>query len=139
MPAHPPHRPNTLSRWAQSGTTWLVLYVLAMTAVVLALFGFRHWALRTYDTPAAQVQWNTWRRDVARGQDQNSAPVRRRVPKSELPPALLLMRDHFVACLSISLLLSSALFLTFMVAIRGTLARGPTENRASAKGGGRLP
>ena len=48
--------------------------------------------------------------------------VQRRAPKSAEPPALVLMRDHFAACLAIAVLLSSVLFGTFMVLVRGALS-----------------
>ena len=51
-----------------------------------------------------------------------SGPVKRRVPKSAEPPALKLMRDHFGVCLGLSLVLSSVLFGTFMIFVRGAIA-----------------
>ena len=49
-------------------------------------------------------------------------PVKRRVPKSAEPPALVLMRDYFAVCLAIAVVLSSVLFGTFMVLVRGAMS-----------------
>lgn len=99
---------------------WFVLYLLSMAVVVVAGSQFRRWALSVYSTGAAQEQWDEWRDDVQTAQQQPQS-VARRVPRSDAPPALVLMRDHYTACLTISLVLSSALFATFMLMIRGSL------------------
>ena len=51
------------------------------------------------------------------------------------PPPLVLMRDHFAACLCISLLLSSCLFGTLMLAVRGAVRpmRLPEEEDADGE------
>jgi hypothetical protein len=92
--------------------------------VLGGLFYGRAKALATYGTQAAQADWNEWRDDV-RKDAKTPAPVERRVPKSAEPPALVLMRDYFVVCLVGAVLLTSVLFATFMVLIRGALAPSP--------------
>ena len=96
---------------------WLVAYIIVLSLVTAGLFYGRHQAFQTYGSAGAHSAWTTWREDVAAAQAEG--PVRRRIPKSTEPPALVLMRDHFASCLTISLLLTSILFGTFMIFIRG--------------------
>jgi hypothetical protein len=109
-----------------------VLYVLVLITVSITAFQFRRWALAAYGTEAARQQWEVWRSDVQTAQGR-PAPVQRRVPRSAEPPALVLMRDHFGSCLVIALTLTSALFGTAMVLVRGSLnaPRAPVDNHSS--------
>jgi hypothetical protein len=100
---------------------WLLAYLTVMVLVTAGLVYGRRQALATYGTEQAQTEWNAWRTDA-----QGAGPVKRREPKSLQPPALVLMRDHFAACLALALLLSTVLFGTFMFLIRGTLESNPT-------------
>jgi len=50
--------------------------------------------------------------------------VKRRAPKSAQPPALVLMRDYFAVCLGGALVLSTVLFATFMMLVRGAFGSG---------------
>ncbi|HEX5102891.1 MAG TPA: hypothetical protein VFV87_03720 [Pirellulaceae bacterium] len=104
---------------------WLVAYVALVAAVAGLMFRARGSMLAIYGTDAAQAEWDAWRED-AREMASGSGPVKRREPKSAEPPALVLMRDYFAACLGLAVLLSSVLFGTFMVFLRGALRqRGP--------------
>lgn len=71
----------------------------------------------TYGTSQASADWQAWK--SAAEELAEEGPVTRRPPKATEPPALMLMRDHFPACLGISLLLSSCLYAWFMVSVRG--------------------
>ena len=103
---------------------WAVLYLIAMLAVVGGLLVARGRAMQTFGTAEARAQWERWREDVRQLPPQTT-PTQRRVPRSTEPPALVLMRDHFTACLSIAVILSTALFVTTMVVVRGALAPSP--------------
>lgn len=106
---------------------WLAAYIGLISLVVAgALYG-RRAALAVYGTSAAQTEWDAWRED-ARQMAEASGPVKRRVPKSAEPPALVLMRDHFVICLAGAIVLSTVLFGTFMVLVRGALAQAARKN-----------
>jgi len=102
---------------------WLLAYVAAIGLVLGGLFYGRSQALATYSGAAAQTDWDQWRADATQ-MAQGAGPVKRRAPQSAEPPALVLMRDHFAACLGLAVLLSSVLFGTFMFFIRGALASG---------------
>jgi hypothetical protein len=100
---------------------WLAAYLAVLAAVVGGLFYGRQQALAVYGSNQAQTNWDAWRGDATK-MAQQPGPVKRRAPKSAEPPALVLMRDHFVACAALSLVLSSVLFVTFMFFIRGALS-----------------
>jgi hypothetical protein len=100
--------------------------------VIGGLFYARQQA-EQFNSPQARAQWNEFR-------DEMKKIEGRRVSKREEPPQLQLLRDHFVACLSMALLLSSALFATLMFMIRGALASPgvlprPDEKRPDEKTG----
>jgi hypothetical protein len=99
---------------------WLAAYALLVAAVVGGVFYGRQQAIATYGTAEAQTEWDTWRADATK-HAEDSGPVRRRAPKSVQPPALVLMRDHFAVCLGLALVLSTILFGTLMLFIRGSL------------------
>lgn len=96
---------------------WLVAYVVMLGAIYFGMSTYRASAMASYGTSEANEDWQEWRSAAEELADEG--PVSRRPPKAEEPPALLLMRDHFPACLGISLLLSSCLFAWFMVCARG--------------------
>lgn len=100
---------------------WLVAYAVLLAAVVGAMVRVRSDVAKVFGTQAAQAEWNTWRADAKQLSD-GAGPVKRRVPKSVEPPALVLMRDHFAVCLGLALLLSTVLFGTFMFFARGALS-----------------
>ena len=109
---------------------WLVAYAAVIAIVVGGMNYMRSVALAVYGTPQAQTEWDTWRKDVKELEKQ-PYPVKRRMPKSAEPPALVLMRDYFGVCLTIAIVLSSVLFGTFMVLVRGAM-RGelkPTKSK----------
>jgi hypothetical protein len=99
---------------------WLLAYLLLMALVIGSVYYARRQALAIYGTGQAQAEWDAWRDEARKMADQPS-PVKRRVPQSPEPPALVLMRDHFAACLALALVLSTVLFATFMFFLRGAL------------------
>ena len=99
---------------------WWTMYAAVMAAVAGAMFQARRNVVAVYGTTQAQAEWDDWR-DDAKKMSSSAGPVKRREPKSPQPPALVLMRDHFAACLGLSLVLTSVLFGTLMILIRGAL------------------
>jgi hypothetical protein len=106
---------------------WLLAYLTVMAAVSAGLAYGRHEAFRIYGSKEGKSNWIVWRFDVAVQEGFEQGPVRRRIPKSTEPPALVLMRDHFLVCLVGSLVLTTVLFGTFMVFVRGALASRNVE------------
>ena len=112
---------------------WLLLYVICMSLVAIGMANARAWSIATFDTPEAQSDWDQWRnraRDESGQAGPVLGPVIRREPQSEMPPALMLMQDHFAACLIFSLILSSALFFTMMIAVRGAFGGASSSAQA---------
>ena len=107
-------------KWSLESLGWLAAYVAVIALVVGGVSYMRIVAMAVYGTPQAQSEWDTWREDV-KGLEQQPYPVKRRVPKSAEPPALVLMRDYFGVCLTIAIVLSTVLFGTFMVLVRGAM------------------
>jgi hypothetical protein len=105
----------------QISLRWLLAYVTAMALVAGGLAYGRTQLLATYGTAEAKTEWEAWRAE-AQKMAQGAGPVKRRVPGSLEPPALVLMRDHFAVCLGFALLLSTVLFGTFMYFVRGAMA-----------------
>jgi hypothetical protein len=111
---------------------WLLAYFAVMGLVVGGLVYGRGQALATYGDSQAQNDWDAWRAD-AKEMALGAGPVKRREPKSPQPPALVLMRDHFAACVALALLLSSVLFITFMFFLRGAYLAPSMPVSKSAK------
>ena len=98
---------------------WLGL-VLVVASVVAAMLWARAGAIRTYGTADAQAEWDDWREE-AREQAASGGPVERKVPKSAEPPALVLIRDHFLACLGAALVAALGVYGTFFILLRGSI------------------
>jgi hypothetical protein len=107
----------------------LTLYLLLMAGLTLGIFRARSWASSVYWNEQAQSQWDEYRDDVAE-QSERRAPVQRRIPRSVEPPALVLLRDHFGTCLTISLVLTSALYACFMFFLGGVIL-GPKSREGT--------
>lgn len=88
-----------LSRKRRFWIAAAVVYPVAMAALVWGMFHTRTVVLRNFDSPESHSNWQEWRSDVEK-QQQEPQTVARRVPKSEEPPTLVLMRDYFVTCLT---------------------------------------
>ena len=103
-----------------------VCYLILAAAIVGGSLYARAWAIRVYGSPQAQAQWDQWRAEAARLSTEG--PVKRRVPKSDKPPALVLATTYFGICLTIALVLSTVLFATATYLIQGVW-RAPTNPR----------
>jgi hypothetical protein len=102
------------------------LYVLLLAGVIGGSFYARSWAIAVYGSPQAQAQWDQWRAGAERLSTEG--PVKRRVPKSDKPPALVLATAYFGVCLTIVLVLTTVLFATAVYFVQGVL-RSPGEAR----------
>lgn len=93
----------------------LIVYAILMAAVLFGLRQARDWSMQTFSPAQAKTDWQKFRDDTAKYNDVS--PVQRRVPRSLEPPALVLMRDYFVICNVIAVVLTTALYgaVTFMV------------------------
>ena len=92
-----------------------VVYLACVTLVVFGLTRARDSVVETFGTEDARTEWQDWRTAAGEG----IGPVERDEPQSDLPPAYVLMRDHFNACLGFSVLMTTVLFAAFVFMIRG--------------------
>jgi hypothetical protein len=100
---------------------WVAIgYGVLLVVVVLAMVKARQAALSQLSTPQSVAEWKQWREDV---QEQQSArgPVQRRVPTSDEPPALVLMRDYFGTSLFGAVLFSTALYWVLAWLVSGVM------------------
>jgi len=98
-------------------------WLATMIAVVWLLTAVRQRVIADLSGPDAQSQWQRWRQAEAARQADPAAPVRRRAPKSNEPPALVLMRDSFPAIVAAMLVVSSLCFAFGVISLRGILRR----------------
>jgi len=95
-------------------------YVVLVVGLVVAMNAARRQTLATDSTARAHSDWQTWRQE-AQSQHKGRGPVMRRVPKTEEPPTLVLLRDYFFTSATVLLVLSSALYFAFALLVRGAL------------------
>ncbi len=103
---------------------WLLLYVLVMGAAVAGLCLARDRVVATLGSPEALAEWRQWAAKTQAPAGEGE-PVERRAVKSDEPPALVLMRDHFSAIVMVTLVIGSFLFLFLMFVARGVQASSP--------------
>lgn len=117
MMQHAPNDPlPTTRRWIP----WILLYLVLVAAIVGGMLRARRQAVAASSTPEYQQAWEDWRTEVKKLAEAPGA-VRRRVPQSPEPPGLVLLRDHFPACLLVCLVTSTALYATTVILIRGAI------------------
>jgi len=98
----------------------LSAYVVLIAALAGGLLTARARVLGSPDAAASRADWLQWRREAER-QSGDQGPVKRRMPDATEAPTVLLLRDHFAACLTLALLISTVLFATLVFMIRGVL------------------
>jgi hypothetical protein len=96
----------------------LVIYSAGVVGILLGLASIRASTIAELSTPEQQAHWQKWKADAAR-QDGTTGPVARREPKSDEPPTLVLLRDHYVVIVAASLT-----FYTFLFGLAVFLGRG---------------
>jgi hypothetical protein len=98
----------------------LACYLVFVTGMAGGLFYARSRVLGGLDSAASQDAWQEWRQEAER-QSAGGGPVVRRPPTATEAPTVLLLRDHFGTCLTLTLLISTVLFATFAFMIRGVM------------------
>jgi hypothetical protein len=100
---------------------WTVGYVGLVGVILVAMLRMRHSTVAQMSEPTSIADWQAWRADVSEQQSRRG-PVERRVPKSEQPPALVLMRDYFTVLMIGALLFSSMLYWIIAWFVTGLVA-----------------
>jgi hypothetical protein len=97
-------------------------YFTVVALIVAGLVSARNSAIQSLGGVEARQAWEDWR---TAAESQNAdRPVSRSVPRSGEPPALLLLRDHFAACLVGMLAMATPLYWTLVLFVRGVMS-GP--------------
>lgn len=125
--------PMTIQRWLALGGG---LYLLLMAVVVIVLLDARRRAVTVYASPDEQARWEDFgdamrekhhEREALREQlsQHSGQPVAASPPKtrSQRPPTLELLENHFAACLSISLAGVTLLFALMWGLLMGAMLR----------------
>jgi hypothetical protein len=97
---------------------WLAALVLPPVMLMRARTGW----LEHLDQPAAQAEWDEFRRDMRR-QSGRDGPVQRKVPKSVEPPARVWLRDYFQLAVVAWVLFVGVLGGFFCMLVAGVLRR----------------
>ena len=104
---------------------WLIAYLATMTGLVTGAVLVRNRTVADLNRPESLAEWRKWKADTQRqNADPKSSPVARKPVKSDEPPALILLRDYFVAILGVALLAGSFAFGFMMVIVRGVWSAG---------------
>jgi hypothetical protein len=92
---------------------WLPWWIAGYAALIAAVAGSMLWArqsvLSGLATPESISDWQSWRSDVKQKQ-ADSGQAERRIPKSDQPPALILMREYFSVLMTGAILFMSLLY-----------------------------
>lgn len=102
---------------------WLLAYLAAMTLVAAGLVILRQRTVAGLDTPEARRQWQAWKQEAS-DEHKAAGPVRRRPIRSDEPPALVLLRDHFAAIVATTLMICSFLFAFLAFVASGSVGGG---------------
>ena len=113
--------PQRIGRWLR---WWIIGYAALVGAVVAAMIWARRSTVAQLSSPKSISDWQAWREDVREQQQLHSGPVKRRVPKSDEPPALTLLRDYFTVMMVGALLFSSMLYWVLAWFITGIFIGG---------------
>ena len=108
------------------------IYLVVMFLMVWGLRFARQRVIDSLGSPEALAQWRAFAEETRKEPAPGQA-VQRRPVKSDEPPALVLMRDHFMAIAVTSLLIGSFVyaFLAFLVLGSWRAKAEPAEKRPS--------
>ena len=97
---------------------YLAVYAAGALAILLGLARTRENTIANLSTSEQLAYWQKWKADAAR-QDGTTGPIARREPKSDEPPTLILLRDHYPV-----IVVAGLTFYTFLFALAVFLGRG---------------
>ncbi len=105
--------------------SWLAAYLIIMGTILWGLHAARQSVLAKFSDPATLAAWQAWAEETRH--PAGDEPVARRPVKSDEPPSLVLMRDHFRVIQVVSVSIGSFLF-----AFLGFLGAGLWRQRGSS-------
>ena len=102
---------------------WLAGYLASMAAIFAGLRQAHERIMAESGSPEALAAWRDWAEETRKAATPDE-PVERRPVKSDEPPLLILMRDHFTPIVATSLVIG-----TFLFAFLGFLVMGIARDR----------
>jgi hypothetical protein len=108
-----------------SNLLWLAGWLATLAVALWLLSVARQRVIADLSRPEAKADWQQWKQDEIERQRQADAPVRRKAPKSDEPPALVLMRDSFPAIAGLALTVVTVCYGFVMLVFRGGGGDGP--------------
>jgi hypothetical protein len=100
----------------------LGVYLTGAIGIVVGLAHVREATIEDLSAPLEQMHWQKWKAEASR-QDGTTGPVARRPPKSDEPPMLVLLRDHYAVIVVAGLTFYSFLFWLALFLGRGLARR----------------
>ena len=97
-----------------------VVYLGVLVGLVWGMQQAKDWAVTTYGGTQAQGDWDRWRDEAAK-LASSDGPVQRRIPRSQQPPAYVLLTEYYGLCMVAALLFGSGLYFMLAFALIGTL------------------
>jgi hypothetical protein len=104
---------------------WLAGYLATIGTILLGLRLARQSVIAEAGSPEAIAAWRDWAAETRKAPEPGE-PVQRRAVKSDEPPLLILMRDHFLVIEIVSLAIGSFLF-AFLGFLMTGIMRQPHE------------
>jgi hypothetical protein len=115
----------------RTNIAWLVGYLVMLAIVLWGVVAARNWAIAQLNNATARAEREEYlesmRRDQAAG-----GPVQRRIPHTNEPPELVMLRDRFWVVVAAVCVFTSLFYGFAMYVVRGLRrADGHTADRAS--------
>lgn len=101
---------------------WLAAYLATIGSLAAGLVYVRRQVVAQLSSPRALAEWQAWKAQTERQAQRPGLPARRAVRSNE-PPALVLLRDHFAPIMAMSLTVATFLFGFLAMILRG-VSRG---------------
>jgi hypothetical protein len=120
---------NVMTARRRTIAIWGVVYVALTGALAWGLFQARDRQLALASRPEARAEWEAWKESVRQDNEAGTQPVARRVPTAAEPPAMILLRDHFVGVCATLLLVWTAFFGFMAMVITGVMRGTPPPAR----------
>jgi len=98
----------------------LAVYVMTIAGIGLWVLHVRKAVIAQLEDPSQLKSWQAWRAEAA-AQDGMHGPVEREVPRSDVPPMLLMMRDNFPAIFFGATFFPAIILGFFLLVLRGVL------------------
>lgn len=100
---------------------WFAGWLVLAAVVSLLLVATQRRVVASLDRPEVRAEWQRWKEEAQRQSQLGAGPVQRKAPRTNEPPALILLRDHFPAVWGSALILSSCLYAFFAIALQGAV------------------